>query len=73
MVCPSYPPQEITCGVGDYTRCLAEALAARGEAVTVVASAAWRGPARCGVTVLPILDAAAPWWRVVAGDVVNLQ
>src|SRR5439155_1400567 len=31
------------------------------------------GPARGGVAVLPILDDAAPWWRVVAADVVNLQ
>jgi glycosyltransferase involved in cell wall biosynthesis len=73
MVCPSYPPQAVTCGVGDYTRCLAEALAAQGEQVTVVASAAWRGPARGGVAVLPILDAGAPWWRVAAADVVNVQ
>ena len=73
MVCPSYPPQDVTCGVGDYTRCLAEALVTQGEQVTVVASAAWRGPGRGGVTVLPILDAPAPWWRVAVADVVNLQ
>jgi glycosyltransferase involved in cell wall biosynthesis len=73
MVCPSYPPQELTCGVGDYTRCLAEALVAHGQQVTVVASAAWSGPARGGVTVLPILDAPAPWWRVAVADVVNVQ
>jgi len=73
MVCPSYPPQDLTCGVGDYTRCLAEALAGQGEQVTVVASAAWLGPARGGVAVLPILDEPAPWWRVVPADVVNLQ
>jgi glycosyltransferase involved in cell wall biosynthesis len=73
MVCPSYPPGDLTCGVGDYTRCLAEALAGQGEEVTVVAAKAWRGPARGGVTVLPILDDPAPWWRVVAADVVNVQ
>jgi glycosyltransferase involved in cell wall biosynthesis len=73
MVCPSYPPRAVTCGVGDYTRRLAEALAAQGEEVTVVAAAGGREPARGGITVLPILDAAAPWWRVVAADVVNLQ
>ena len=73
IACPSYPPQDVTCGVGDYTRCLAEELVRLGEHVTVVASAAWRGPARGGVTVLPILDAPAPWWRVVPADVVNLQ
>jgi glycosyltransferase involved in cell wall biosynthesis len=73
MVCPSYPPQDLTCGVGDYTRCLAEELARQGEQVTVIASAEYRGPARGGVTVLPILDGPAPWWRVAAADVVNLQ
>jgi len=73
IACPSYPPQDVTCGVGDFTRCLAEELARRGEQVTVVASAAWRGPGHGAVTVLPILDEPAPWWRVVAADVVNVQ
>ena len=73
IACPSYPPQEVTCGVGDYARCLAEELVRLGEQVTVVASAAWRGPERGGVGVLPILDAPAPWWRVIPADVVNLQ
>ena len=73
MVCPSYPPQPVTCGVGDFTRCLAEELVRQGEQMTVVASAAWSGPERGGVSVLPILDAPAPWWRVVPADVVNLQ
>ena len=68
IACPSYPPQDVTCGVGDYTRCLAEELARQGEQVTVVASAAWRGPADGGVSVLPILDEPAPWWRVVAAN-----
>jgi glycosyltransferase involved in cell wall biosynthesis len=73
IACPSYPPQDTTCGVGDYTRCLAEELVRRGDHVTVVASAKWRGPAHGAVTVLPILDEPAPWWRVVAADVVNVQ
>jgi hypothetical protein len=73
MVCPSYPPQDVTCGVGDYTRCLAAALVAQGEQVSVVTSTAWRGSEPGGVTVLPILDAPAPWWRVVPTDVVNVQ
>jgi glycosyltransferase involved in cell wall biosynthesis len=73
IACPSYPPQAVTCGVGDYTRCLAEALTAQGERVTIVASAAWRGHARPDIEVLPILDAPAPWWHVVPADVVNLQ
>src|SRR5439155_221746 len=33
----------------------------------------WPAPGHGAVTVLPILDAPAPWWRVVAADVVNLQ
>ena len=73
IACPSYPPQAVTCGVGDYTRCLAEELVRRGDQVTIIASTGWRGPAHGAVSVLPILDAPAPWWRVVAADVVNLQ
>jgi glycosyltransferase involved in cell wall biosynthesis len=72
MVCPSYPPQAVTCGVGDYTRCLAEELARQGETVTVVTSRAWRGHGR-DVTVLPILDDARAWWRVMPADVVHVQ
>ena len=48
---------ELNGGVGDYTRCLAEALAAQGERVTIVTSAAWRGSPGGPVTVLPILEA----------------
>src|SRR2546430_1611919 len=44
MVCPSYPPRELTCGVGDYTRCLAEELARGGDDVTVVTSTGYAGP-----------------------------
>src|SRR5262249_20700883 len=73
IACPSYPPQDVTCGVGDYARCLAEELARLGEQVTVVASKAWRGPERGGVAVSPILDEPAPWWRVIPTDVVSLQ
>ena len=43
MVCPSYPPQDITCGVGDYTRCLVEELVQQGEEVLLVASDGYRG------------------------------
>jgi glycosyltransferase involved in cell wall biosynthesis len=46
MVCPSYPPQAVTCGVGDYTRCLATELARQGETVTVITSGEWRGQAQ---------------------------
>jgi len=53
MVCPSYPPQDVTCGVGDYTRCLAEELARQGEDVVVLTSDRYRGEVHGPVTVLP--------------------
>ena len=73
IACPSYPPQDVTCGVGDYARCLADELTRLGEQVTVVTSKAWRGAERGGVAVVPILDGPAPWWRVIPTDVVSLQ
>ena len=76
IVCPSYPPREGTCGVGDYTRCLADELARQGEAVTVVTAAGYTGEREGGVRVLPILDAHAgrgAWWRLGSPDVVNIQ
>jgi glycosyltransferase involved in cell wall biosynthesis len=78
MVCPSYPPQAVTCGVGDYTRCLATELVRQGETVTVITSREWRGQAPPGraatpePTVLPVLDIPA-WWRVMPADVVHVQ
>ena len=71
IACPSYPPQDMTCGVGDYTRCLAEELVRRGDQVTVVASARWRGPGHGAVTVLPILDALRIPYHVLrdAGEI----
>src|SRR5437660_931297 len=74
MVCPSYPPRELTCGVGDYTRCLAEELARGGDDVTVVTSTGYAGPRTGVVRVLPVLgDGAEPrrWWD--AGDVLDVQ
>ena len=53
MVCPSYPPQDVTCGVGDYTRCLAEELTSQGEDVVVLTSDRYRGETSGPVTVLP--------------------
>jgi len=53
MVCPSYPPQDVTCGVGDYTRCLAEELASQGEDVVVLTSDRYRGETSGPVIVLP--------------------
>jgi len=74
MVCPSYPPRELTCGVGDYTRCLAEELARGGDDVTVVTSTGYAGPRTGVVRVLPVLgDGVEPrrWWD--AGDVLDVQ
>ena len=74
MVCPSYPPQAVTCGVGDYTRCLATELVRQGEAVTVITSREWRGrPSSSEPTVLPVLDDVPAWWRVMPADVVHVQ
>lgn len=115
MVCPSYPPQAVTCGVGDYTRCLATELARQGDTVTIITSREWQGqdehgetgrretgrgqaqPGRLGgpgghigaprfqqrdatdhasttdVTVLPVLDDIAAFWRVMPSDVVHVQ
>lgn len=53
MVCPSYPPQDVTCGVGDYTRCLAEELAGQGEDVVVVTSDRYRGSTEGHVRIVP--------------------
>jgi glycosyltransferase involved in cell wall biosynthesis len=75
MVCPSYPPQAVTCGVGDYTRRLTTELASQGATVTVLTSKGWCGgdasPPR-DVAVLPILDTPG-WWRVMPADVVHVQ
>jgi glycosyltransferase involved in cell wall biosynthesis len=53
MVCPSYPPQDVTCGVGDYTRCLAEELASQGEDVVAVTSDRYRGSTEGHVRIVP--------------------
>lgn len=81
MVCPSYPPQDATCGVGDYTRCLSEELARQGVAVTVATSVTYRGETDGAVTVLPTVRrwTAAGAWNLagLAGrsgaDVLHLQ
>lgn len=76
LVCPSYQPQDVTCGVGDYTRCLAEELARQGDDVTVLTSPAYRGDPRDPVLVRPVLDggAASGWGRWAgAADVINVQ
>ncbi len=53
MVCPSYPPQDVTCGVGDYTRCLAGELTSQGEDVVLLTSDRYRGETSGPVMVLP--------------------
>ncbi len=74
MVCPSYPPQAVTCGVGDYTRCLATELVRQGDTVSVITSGEWRGQASSqDVTVLPVFDDIPAWWRVTPADVVHVQ
>jgi len=81
MVCPSYPPQEVTCGVGDYTRCLAEELTHHGEQITVLCSSEYRGAARGSVEVFPrfsrwTLDQALRLTfssAVPRGDILHLQ
>ncbi|MEX2146957.1 MAG: glycosyltransferase [Candidatus Rokuibacteriota bacterium] len=74
MVCPSYPPQPVTCGVGDYTRCLATELARQGATVSIVTSGEWRGqPSSSRITVLPLFAPDAAWWRVMPADVVHVQ
>jgi glycosyltransferase involved in cell wall biosynthesis len=79
VVCPSYPPRPVTCGVGDYTRCLAEALARQGEAVAVACATERRGDGEIPVTALfrrftpgaALRLAAAP--ALTGADVVHVQ
>lgn len=81
MVCPSYPPQDVTCGVGDYTRCLAEELVGQGEQVTVVTSTGYRGDSGGAVQVLPLISkwSAAEGWQLLrsqrrrSADVIHMQ
>jgi polysaccharide biosynthesis protein PslF len=68
MVCPSYQPQRVACGVGDYTARLAEEIAAQGEDVSVLCSTAYEGAAGGLVRVRPEVDR---WSLRVARDVVE--
>lgn len=70
MVCPTFPTQERTCGVGDYTRHLVDALASQGEDVTVWASAACRP---VGQSRLRILARGQTWSLREALDVARLR
>ncbi len=81
MLCPTYPPNAVPCGVGDYTYELSGQLAALGLSVTVVASTAHRPGTDAAVTVIPF---ATQWdlrsvyalvrkLRREEFDVVNMQ
>src|SRR2546427_817738 len=62
MICPTYPPNAVPCGVGDYTRELVVRLAASGVAITVVASTAHHPEPGSPVHVVPF----ATRWDVKA-------
>jgi glycosyltransferase involved in cell wall biosynthesis len=65
MVCPSYQPQPVACGVGDYTARLATELARQGEDIEVLCSTAYRGSADGPVRVIPDVER---WTLGVARD-----
>lgn len=81
LVCPTYPPHDVPCGVGDYTKGLAEHLAELGASVTVLASTGHRGSPGNRVRVVTVTDrwdraaARALVRRLLAErfDVVNIQ
>lgn len=74
MVAPSYPPRAETCGVGDYTRCLAEELARQGDDVSVVCAPGYQGRTDGAVRVAPLGVVTRRLARAAgAADVVNLQ
>lgn len=81
MISPTYPPNDVPCGVGDYTHELCEQLAVLGVPVTVVASTAHHLRPSARVKVIPF---AERWdFRSVAAlvrmlcregfDLVNMQ
>jgi glycosyltransferase involved in cell wall biosynthesis len=56
MICPTYPPNDVPCGVGDYTRELTEHVAALGPSVTVVASTGHHAHSDARVPVVRLTD-----------------
>src|SRR2546428_7757300 len=58
MLCPTFPPNAVPCGVGDYTYNLSGYLAALGVSVTVVASTTHHPEPETAVKVIPF---AAQW------------
>jgi glycosyltransferase involved in cell wall biosynthesis len=75
MVVPSYPPRAGTCGVGDYTRCLARELARQGDDLSVVCAPGYEGvPDRAiRVATLPGRWTARRLARATVADVANVQ
>jgi glycosyltransferase involved in cell wall biosynthesis len=67
LVCPTYPPNDVPCGVGDFTAELAPRLARRGASVSVAASTRHRGSTDGDVRVLRV---ATSWNRRAMRDVV---
>lgn len=53
MICPTYPPNDVPCGVGDYTRELVARLAASGVSITVVTSTTHHPESDSTVHVVP--------------------
>ena len=47
---PNYPPSDITCGVGDYTKKVAEEFERMGHRVVILASKGYKGPQTTGNT-----------------------
>ncbi len=56
MVCPTYPPNDVPCGVGDYTRELVEQLTRSGLSLTVVASTSHHPDRSASIQVVPFAE-----------------
>src|SRR5688500_60775 len=69
LVCPTYPPNDVPCGVGDFSGELATGLVRRGASVTVAASTRHRGATDGAVRVVRV---ATGWNRRAVRDVVAL-
>jgi len=57
MICPTFPPNDKPCGVGDYTHELALRLSCLGLSLTVVASTSHRGDPRSSIPTIPFTRA----------------
>ena len=81
MVCPTYPPNDVPCGVGDFTYELASRLAGSDLSLTVVASTSHHPVVDSPVRVIPLTDrwdrrAASSLLRMIrreAFDIVHIQ